>query len=176
MKLIPQTYLLPIVIGVISIHLNIFANDELSQLAPQTESALNTLSNENISQLGQDGVFDSEGRPLKINPPSLALEYYADEALVDRTWASKSKPSKSKPTKSKNKASPALAAHKVANDPSCRWLDNRISYLQRKLRPGTQNQQHFEREMTARLDEWKCLKCESKGPSEGDHALCQYKR
>ena len=119
-------------------------------------------------------VFDSEGKPININPPSLALEYYADEALVERSWGSKTKVNPS--YKSKTKVSSALKAPKVANDPSCRWLDNRISYLQRKLRPGTQNQQHFEREMTARLGEWKCLKCETKGPSQGDHALCQYKR
>ncbi|MCW3172186.1 hypothetical protein [Shewanella subflava] len=150
------------------------ASDKLITLTHKSESTSNTLSNENITQLGADGVFDSEGKPININPPSLALEYYADEALVERSWGSKTKVNPS--YKSKTKVSSALKAPKVANDPSCRWLDNRISYLQRKLRPGTQNQQHFEREMTARLGEWKCLKCETKGPSQGDHALCQYKR
>jgi len=160
-------------IACISIQHSTIASDKLSAITPQTAATLNTLSNENIAQLGSDGVFDSEGQPVTINPPSLALEYHADEALVDRAWGSKGKVSQ--PYKSKAKVS-ALKAPKVANDPSCRWLDNRISYLQRKLRPGAQNQQHFENEMNVRLDEWKCLKCETKGPSEGDHSLCQYKR
>ncbi|WP_434939471.1 hypothetical protein ACRWQN_00805 [Shewanella sp. HL-SH8] len=151
------------------------AGDDWAQLTANTKLKQTELNNQSAVKLGKDGVYDSEGKPIKISQPSFSLEYDAEEALVAPYRlknATKSIKGSGK-TSSKTKSS---AAAKMADDPSCRWLHNRITYLQGKVRTENRHQQHFEKELSARLSEWKCLQCAGKGPSQGDHDRCQYKR
>ncbi|MCE9686159.1 hypothetical protein LZP73_08000 [Shewanella sp. AS16] len=70
----------------------------------------------------------------------------------------------------------ASRAH-VANDPGCRWLDNRMDQLEAQLRVKNNSfVQGYRRELTTRRREWQCLKCGAEGPSQADHSHCQHKR
>lgn len=151
------------------------AGDDWAQLTNNAKSEQTELNNQSAVELGKDGVYDSEGRPIKVSQPSFSLEYNADEALVERyKLQSATKSIKGSVKTSTKKKSPAAA--KMADDPSCRWLNNRITYLRGKVRSENRHQQHFEKELSVRLSEWKCLQCAGKGPSLGDHDRCQYKR
>lgn len=151
------------------------AGDDWAQLTANAKLKQAELNNQSAVKLGKDGVYDSDGRPIKISQPSFALEYNAEEAFVAPYRlqnATKSIKGSGK-TSTKTKSS---AMAKMADDPSCRWLNNRITYLQGKVRSENRYQQHFDKELSDRLSEWKCLQCAGKGPSQGDHDRCQYKR
>ncbi|UJF22360.1 hypothetical protein [Shewanella sp. OMA3-2] len=150
------------------------AGDDWAQLTDKAKSKQTELNNQSAVELGKDGVYDSEGRPIKISQPAFALEYNADEASIAPYQQSAKKSTKGA-IKTSAKTKPSATAN-MADDPSCRWLNNRISYLQGKVRSENRHQQHFDKELSARLSEWKCLQCAEKGPSQGDHDRCQYKR
>ncbi|MBR9729100.1 hypothetical protein ACFOD0_15530 [Shewanella intestini] len=66
---------------------------------------------------------------------------------------------------------------RVADNPSCRWLNQRIDYLTAAIPSANQRDvNHYQTELTVREQEFNCMKCDAKGPSQADHARCQYRR
>ncbi|WP_281212833.1 hypothetical protein [Shewanella insulae] len=131
-----------------------------------------------------DGALDSEGNPLAIpDNPTGALNYRASHAQP-KSRRDKKSPSKSKSKRSKkqNRKTPSrkqqLASRQhVADDPSCRWLDKRMSHLEKSLKRQAKRQYGYQdKELRARQSEWVCMKCGAEGPSQSDHHKCQYRR
>lgn len=110
-------------------------------------------------------VLDSEGNPIAIPQQfEAALEY--ESAPLPK--ASRD----SKPTKSRKKK-PSKPRRQIADDPSCRWLDKRMTELERRLR---QKDSHTARYLQAELGEhqqqFRCLKCSGSGPETQDYSRC----
>lgn len=121
-------------------------------------------------------VLDSQGRPITIPSSNQAsLEYQSKEASV----SSPKKPTRA--TKKKTKKKAKRSSHKrqfasrtnVANDPSCRWLNQRMKELEKKQ---SLDKSHHQQELKIRNKEWKCMKCGAEGPKQKDYDRCQYKR
>ncbi|MGZ9899809.1 hypothetical protein [Shewanella gaetbuli] len=154
----------------------VFATDDWSSLtrSQANKKASNSSGQDNhqrqSSQLGHDEVLDDQGNPIAIRTPAIALEYQANEAAV--VIKPQRKPYKAKSLKSTKN----ISKNKLADDPSCRWLHQRTRHLLSQLRDNQRHQTHVEEELSARMSEWKCLKCDTDGPSQGDHDRCQYKR
>ena len=120
-------------------------------------------------------VLDSHGRPITMPSNNrAALEYRSEEAKV----SSVNKPPNStkKKSKKKTKSQPRkqLASRtSIANDPSCRWLNQRMKELEKKQ---NLDKSHHQQELKIRNKEWKCMKCGAEGPKQPDYARCQYRR
>ncbi|QYK12776.1 hypothetical protein K0I63_18965 [Shewanella rhizosphaerae] len=163
--------------------LNAIALSLLFICAAQAQDKDAPLITESIT-LPADGALDSEGNPLVIpDNPIGALNYRASPTQP------KSRRDKKSTQKPKNKRSKKLS-HKqlsrkqqlasrqhVADDPSCRWLDKRMSHLEKSLkRQAKQDYGYQDKELRARQSEWVCMKCGAEGPSQSDHHKCQYRR
>jgi hypothetical protein len=149
---------------------------ELTKLMLKKPDILIPLTNDNANSLPPQYATDHQGKVLNIpTDQGSALEYRADDIYL--------KPSQKKPTntqtntRSSIRASSGVNSTTIANDPSCRWLNNRIKHLQKKQRQ-TQNSQfsHYQDEIDIRESEWTCLKCATSGPNNVDRGECQYKR
>ncbi len=118
-------------------------------------------------------VLDSQGQPIAIPQPQSALEYAADEMQLDRadTIQVSSDPVSMRDA-SAAKVSPKMV---VANDPSCRWLANRIKQLSTQLKHN-KDASYLQTELSHRQDEWQCMDCQGSGPAQGQQAECQYRR
>ncbi|MGL4837252.1 MAG: hypothetical protein ACRC22_07110 [Shewanella sp.] len=156
-----------------------------------TEPSLSSLPQPKDSKhLPLGTLLDSQGQPLGLpHRNQSALEYSAPQLTTDATSpprgakplrAHSSKPSRASKITSSHKQSAnakLLSRQHIANDPSCRWLDNRLNQLESLHRsqlnhPG----QYHAQELHARQQEWRCLKCGAEGPAQADYARCQYRR
>ncbi|MGX9462276.1 hypothetical protein ACWXWU_13725 [Shewanella sp. A14] len=168
-----RCYLLTILILLISQPL--LASD-LTDLIIKEPQKQTRLTNDNANTLPPQYASDHQGNVIIIpTEPSSALEYQADDIYL-KPSLKKSAPNKTK-TRSSRAVHPAIEKTKIANDPSCRWLNSRLKHLKKK-RHQTQNHQfsHYQDEIDIRQQEWKCLKCASTGPTDVDRNICQPKR
>ncbi|MCG9712648.1 hypothetical protein L1D29_07450 [Shewanella insulae] len=126
-----------------------------------------------------DGALDSEGNPLAIpDNPTGALNYRASptHSKKRREKRSTNKP-RSKRTKPLSRKQQLASRQHVADDPSCRWLDKRMSHLEKSLKRQAKRQYGYQdKELRTRQSEWVCMKCGAEGPSQSDHHRCQYRR
>ncbi|MCL1067329.1 hypothetical protein L2735_10985 [Shewanella olleyana] len=121
------------------------------------------------SSLGNDGAQDNQGKAITPSQSQNAFEYSADEMQLDRPQTAQLSPSNSV---SKTKNSNTKMA--TANDPSCRWLANRIRYLKKHI--DLQQAIHHQTELGHRQTEWDCMSCSTTGPTQAERSSCQYKR
>jgi hypothetical protein len=131
-------------------------------------------------------VLDSQGNPLSLpSTQQSALDYSAPEVppvkSATKARAQSRQTDAKRSTKARRKPKTAKARldsrHHVANDPGCRWLDNRLDHLEAKLRQRQDTPHGYQaQELRVRREEWRCLKCAAQGPVQGDHANCQYRR
>jgi hypothetical protein len=154
---------------------------ELTKLIIKEPDKRPPLTNDNANSLPSQYATDHQGNVIIIpTEHRSALEYRADDIYL--------KPSHKKPTTKQNNTRSSISKHStitntaiasktIANDPSCRWLNNRIKHLQKKQRQ-TQNSQfsHYQDEIDIRESEWTCLKCATSGPNNVDRGECQHKR
>lgn len=138
-------------------------------LAPSSEPSINKQLSDPDKDPGSlplGLVLDSEGNPIAIPQQfEAALEY--ESAPLPK--ASRD----SKPTKSRKKQA-SKPRRQIADDPSCRWLDKRMTELERRLR---QKDSHTARYLQAELGEhqqqFRCLKCSGSGPETQDYSRCR---
>lgn len=126
---------------------------------------------------------DSNGQPIAIpSEPQSAFEYSAPTitpAEASKTQATKATKKTTKPAKTKKltRKQQLASREQVANNPNCRWLDQRMSQLEAQMRSKQDNtSQYHADELSARQQEWQCLKCGAEGPNRDDHSRCQYRR
>ena len=126
---------------------------------------------------------DSNGQPIAIpSEPQSAFEYSAPTitpAAPSKTQATKATKKTTKPAKTKKltRKQQLASREQVANNPNCRWLDQRMSQLEAQMRSKQDNaSQYHADELSARQQEWQCLKCGAEGPNRDDHSRCQYRR
>ena len=151
----------------------------LSALIPSTLLAKDLPQKTEVIKLPADGALDSEGKPLAIpKNPNSALNYNASQTHdKKRREKQTTKKPKNKPTKQLSRKQQLASRQHVANDPSCRWLDKRMSHLEKSLkRQQKQEYGYQDKELRARQSEWVCMKCGAEGPSQSDHHNCQYRR
>ncbi|NKF49010.1 hypothetical protein G3R49_00275 [Shewanella sp. WXL01] len=152
--------------------------DDLSQLiqASKASTDLNTsLGTKDKLALGT--VTNAQGEPIAIpEQTQSSLEFDADDYLANPRVRNLNQPqSSASRAKAKDKAKSSTSY--VANNPSCRWLANRLKYLGDKLhRRSDSHGDHYRNEFTVRKQEFNCLKCSDTGPEQSDHARCQYRR
>lgn len=119
-------------------------------------------------------LLDANGQPMALPQQHQGAMHY--QAPKQSPIKPRSNPAPSSQRnhagKGKSKASNTKRIT-VANDPTCRWLDQRLKQLQIQQQ---QRYGHQQRELTLRRKEWRCLDCAGKGPEAGDHARCQIKR
>ncbi len=129
-------------------------------------------------------VLNDKGQPIHIPSKSQSHFNYSAPATTGSKPSTKNQSSKRKSPKIQNKKPKAksrkqqLASRSnVANDPGCRWLNNRMNNLDRHLSAGINSRnRHYQQELDIRQQEWQCMKCGAEGPEQSDHASCQYKR
>ncbi len=119
-------------------------------------------------------AIDSQGRQLSIpHTPQPGMEFsgrdYVDHAKKQGRRSDNNRPKRQVSSKT------AAARSYVADDPNCRWLDNRMGQLEKLLTSRGAGEHHGD-ELKARQQEWRCLKCGSNGPRQGDHDRCMYRR
>ncbi|WP_076542159.1 hypothetical protein [Shewanella sp. UCD-KL21] len=136
--------------------------------ANQASLSINTLS---IKSLPMNVVLDHQGQAIELPATQSALNYAADEMLLEQ---SPTQPTVKRDKKSTSKNKPLKLAQKTANDPSCRWLGNRIKQLRVQLK--RHYSEHIETELSHRQTEWDCLQCSTSGPSQEQYSQCQYRR
>lgn len=121
-------------------------------------------------------ILDDKGRPLShSNKPHTDLQFSSPKTT--RYRSSTQLKSNSKKLKAKSRKQQLASRSSVANNPSCRWLHNRMTSLERQLQQGVNVRNlHYQQELTARQGEWECMKCGAEGPAQADHANCQYRR
>ncbi|QBF82845.1 hypothetical protein EXU30_09175 [Shewanella maritima] len=155
--------------------------DDLSQLIQASKAStdpsasLDTKATKEKLALGS--VTNAQGEPIAIpEQTQSSLEFDADDYLTNPRVRNLNQPqSSASRTKAKDKAKSSTSY--VANNPSCRWLANRLKYLGDKLhRRNDSHGDHYRNEFTVRKQEFNCLKCSDTGPEQSDHARCQYRR
>ncbi len=80
-------------------------------------------------------VLDHQGQPISLPPEQGSLNFSSTDMLRDESIAPYNKPQitgKPEPTKL------SASSGKTANDPSCRWLGNRIKQLSNQLKQHDQ--------------------------------------
>ncbi|MGI2258523.1 hypothetical protein [Shewanella sp. GXUN23E] len=118
-----------------------------------------------------DTVLDANGNPIAIpQQTESALELPAPELIPISAKQEKQTKVKSQPAKKLSRKQALANRDSVANDPSCRWLDQRLKQLESTLK---QKYGHQQDEYSVRFQEWQCLKCGAEGPVSGDHDKCQ---
>jgi hypothetical protein len=125
-------------------------------------------------------LLDSEGKPI-INPsePQSGFEYSAPTTSAEPKTKTPKSTTATKANKSKklNRKQQLASRERVANDPNCRWLDQRMSQLEAQMRSKQGNTAKYRSdELSARQQEWQCLKGGAEGPNQDDHSRCQYRR
>ncbi len=142
-------------------------------------SKIDVITTQPAIDLPLGSLRDSEGNPLPIpEAPQSALDYSAPQTSAtkkNRTSTKIAAPRRT--TKAKISRKQQLANRdKVANDPSCRWLDSRLNQLEQQLEHQTAKANYQTDELHARQTEWQCLKCGAEGPNSDDYYRCQYRR
>lgn len=122
-------------------------------------------------------LLDSEGKPLAIPAEQSALEYSPSTVHVDEAKTKQATKSTTAKKKMPSRKQQLASRDRVANDPSCRWLNARMSQLETQIgkRPDKAARYQID-ELSARQQEWQCLKCGAEGPNQDDHYRCQYRR
>lgn len=145
---------------------------ELNQLNKQPSKNTTELSNDNANDLPPQSASDSQGNRITLpTETSSALEYRADDIYLKPSLQQHIDANQS-PHFSSSQTRPSMV-----DDPSCRWLNNRIKHLQKKQRQTQHSQfSHYQDEIDIREDEWACLKCATSGPGNVDRGACQHKR
>ncbi len=151
-----------------------------AQLTSDPEPSVTSLSKPQKNEpLPLETLLDSHGQPINIpHQTQSALEYSAAEIKPLNTSKTKpNQPAKTTKVKKLNRKQQLASRNHVANDPNCRWLDQRIAQLEAQIN-GKQNNnlQHVSDEINIRNKEWQCLKCGAEGPDQNDHSNCQYRR
>ena len=123
-------------------------------------------------------VLDDKGQPIAIpDKPQSHFEYHYVPPTKRYQQTVKAHPSNQKKSKKLSRKQLLASRQSVANDAGCRWLDSRMSTLEKKLTLGVNHRnQHHQQELLVRQDEWECLKCGVEGPAQADHHSCQYRR
>lgn len=123
-------------------------------------------------------VLDDQGNPITLPNTKVNnnLRYTIPSPKKSVKSSTKRKLSSKKVVKQSRKKQLA-SRNSVANDPGCRWLNSRMSSLEQYAGAGVNvRNRHYQQELSIRQQEWQCMKCGAEGPSQGDHALCQYRR
>ena len=118
-------------------------------------------------------VLDANGNPIVIPVQQSALEIpppLPQSSDTRNKSQDKQVSGKRKPPKKLSRKQQLASRSSVANDPACRWLDQRLKQLERA---GNQKYGHQKQELKVRMQEWQCLKCGAEGPASGDHDKCQ---
>lgn len=129
-------------------------------------------------------VLDANGEEITIpSQQNSSLHYSSRESLKSikpktvfhNTSKIKQLNNSSSKTNNKHKYS---SQQYVANDPSCRWLNNRIQLLQNNLKNSRhlRKDNYQKQELKIRRAEWDCMNCTGEGPSQSDYDRCQYRR
>ena len=135
--------------------------------------------------LALGSVLNDKGQPIHVPSKTQSHFNYSAPAttassLSPQTKSPQTKPShknQAKKPKPKNRKQRLASRSSVANDPGCRWLNNRMNNLDKYLSAGVNSRnRHYQQELDIRQKEWQCMKCGAEGPEQSDHASCQYKR
>lgn len=137
-----------------------------------------------VITLPVDGALDSHGNPIAIpDKPTSALNYRPSPVQTkpgrDKKSTKKPKQKRTKKLSQKQLSRKQQLASRqhVADNPSCRWLDKRMSHLEKGLKRQKKRQYGYQdKELRARQSEWICMKCGAEGPNQSDHHKCQYRR
>ncbi|MEC4727554.1 hypothetical protein HWQ46_18580 [Shewanella sp. D64] len=128
-------------------------------------------------------VLDSQGNPIPLpSKQESALEIPSlkpSKTIRSTQHKLTNNTPRTKPKKRSLSAKQRLASRvRVANDPSCRWLDTRMVQLERELtyKGNSRSRGYHQKELNIREREWKCMKCSTEGPSLVERDKCQYKR
>ena len=120
------------------------------------------LTNNTPLKQQQDQALDSNGNPIQLREYTPALEYNAHEAKVVPLSTGK--------TTRRSQQTRHITA--IADDASCRWLNNRMGELRKRLRADSRLRDFINDEMSQYQRQWQCLDCAGSGPAAGDHARC----
>lgn len=123
------------------------------------------LSNSTPLKPRQDQALDADGKPIQLREFTPALEYNAKEAQVVPISAGKQARRHSNTRSSRQR-------NAIADDASCRWLNNRMGELRKRLQSGSRLSDYINDEMHQYQRQWQCLDCSGSGPAAGDHARC----
>ncbi|MCL1138231.1 hypothetical protein [Shewanella pneumatophori] len=136
-----------------------------------------SLANEQTSNpLPLGSMLDDKGRPIIHSNKSYTDLQFSVQKAKSKTPAQPLKASSKKP-KTTSRKQQLASRSSVANSPSCRWLNSRMSSLERQLAVGVNVRNlHYQQELDIRQGEWECMKCGAEGPAQADHATCQYRR
>lgn len=124
-------------------------------------------------------VLDDKGQPLLIpEKPKAALSYTPIQQTKTPVALPSNNKTKTKTKTKKTSRKQQLASRqKVANDAGCRWLNSRMTLLEKNVSLDINHRNiHLQQELNARQNEWECLKCGTEGPNLSDHNSCQYRR
>lgn len=138
---------------------------------------LNTSANEPTS-LPLGSILNDKGQPITpSNKTHTDLRFSNPVIKKSSTQKPTNKKTTNQKTKAKSRKQQLASRDSVANNPSCRWLNTRMTSLERNLDSGVNSRnQHYQQELDMRQDEWQCMKCGAEGPEQADHAVCQYRR
>lgn len=146
------------------------AGEPLQSLQPATPPTSKPIT------LPADSALDSEGNPIMIPDEHRSALHYRPQDLPATKQSKSQRRETSKKSKKDNRQRIAQR-QQVADDPSCRWLHQRMNQLKSKLRSQSKPEFGFHRdELNIRRSEWACMKCGAEGPSVSDYQKCQYKR
>lgn len=123
-------------------------------------------------------LLDGDGKPINIpNRPQSAFNYSAPTiSPIEPSKAKKTTLTKTSKNKKLRRKQLTNRKH-VANDPSCRWLDQRMTLLEAQTSKKQGKTAKYQTdELNARQREWQCLKCGIEGPNQADYSRCQYRR
>ena len=154
---------------------------EFEQLTQHSNSDTTESTNHSLP-LGS--LYDNQGNQIDLpQQPQSSFEFQSDETTfyqASDTSQSNTKKQQKRSTKKPRKPSrkQLLASRSsIADDASCRWLNSRLSFLERKIQSKSNTQfGHHQEELAIRQQEWICLKCGAEGPATYDHGNCQHKR
>ncbi|MCL2915135.1 hypothetical protein L2725_15350 [Shewanella corallii] len=117
-----------------------------------------------------EGAFDADGNPIQIRSDGASIINISPQKQTAKPINTGLSPSNRKYV---SVGKPAVSRRPfVANDPSCRWLDQRMTQLESA---PFQKYGHHQRELQTREWEWRCLKCYSDGPGRSDLDRCRGK-
>lgn len=132
-----------------------------------------TLSNQSALP-EKPAAIDSQGRQLSIPHAAQPGMEFSGRDYVDHAKKQGRRSDNNRPKRRVSSKTVAARSY-VADDPNCRWLDNRMGQLEKLLTSRGAGEHHGD-ELKARQKEWRCLKCGSNGPRQGDHDRCMYRR
>ena len=125
------------------------------------------------TSLPMDVILDNQGKPISLPAEQSALDYSANEMRLDESIY-QSSPARVTYKRNDLRISKQKMAKKTINDPSCRWLGQRMKQLKIQLKRN--KAEHIETELTHRQEEWDCLHCSTTGPTQAQYSQCQYRR